>query len=267
MTPLAEMELEERVRDIYRKAMTLLAEADIEFLVGGAYAFEKFTGIARHTKDFDIFLTKEGVARALEVLGHNGYRTELLYPHWLGKAYDGEEFVDLIYGAGNGVAVVDDEWFANSVSGEALGMPARLIPAEEMIWSKAFIMERERFDGADIAHVIHARGPQLNWQRLLDRFKPYPRVLLTHLLLFGFIYPDRKENVPKEVLRQLLSVVETEIAASPPQEKICFGTLLSRGQYLTDIGRWGYADARLQPRGAMSAEDIAYWTAAISTEK
>src|SRR5262249_43850079 len=43
-------------RDFYLRAMRLLDEASIEFLVGGAYAFERYTGIARHTKDFDIFV-------------------------------------------------------------------------------------------------------------------------------------------------------------------------------------------------------------------
>ena len=33
----------------------------------------------------------------------------------------------------------------------------RLIPVEEMIWSKGLIMERERFDGADVTHLIRAR--------------------------------------------------------------------------------------------------------------
>ena len=37
-----------------------------------------------------------------------------------------------------------------------------------------------------------------------------------------------------------------------PPEAVCQGTLLSREQYLIDIDRWGYADARLEPRGPMS---------------
>jgi hypothetical protein len=38
-----------------------------------------------------------------------------------------------------------------------------------MIWSKAFVMERECDDGADIARVPRARGDRLDWQRLLIR--------------------------------------------------------------------------------------------------
>jgi len=39
-----------------------------------------------------------------------------------------------------------------------------------MIWSKAFIMERDRYDGADIAHIIRTCGKGLDWSRLLHRF-------------------------------------------------------------------------------------------------
>src|SRR5262249_14124386 len=59
-------------REFYLRAMRLLDEAGIEFLVGGAYAFERYTGIARHTKDFDIFVHPRDVQRVLETLGAAG---------------------------------------------------------------------------------------------------------------------------------------------------------------------------------------------------
>jgi hypothetical protein len=33
--------------------------------------------------------------------------------------------------------------------------------------------------------------------------------------------------------------------------------------YLIDVLEWGYGDARMQPRGPMSATEIAHWTEAI----
>ena len=71
-------------------------------------------------------------------------------------------------------------------------MIVRLSPAEEMIWSKAFIQERERFDGADVMHLLREIGPSLDWPRLLMRFGDYWRVLLSHLIMFGFVYPDKR---------------------------------------------------------------------------
>ncbi len=98
-------------RDFYLRAMRLLDEAGLEFLVGGAYAFERYTGIARHTKDFDIFVHPRDVDRVLATLSASGCETELPFPHWLGKARCGDDFVDVIFSSGNGVAAVDDEWF------------------------------------------------------------------------------------------------------------------------------------------------------------
>jgi hypothetical protein len=40
----------------YVRVMTRLTEAGIPFLVGGAFALARFTGIERNTKDFDLFV-------------------------------------------------------------------------------------------------------------------------------------------------------------------------------------------------------------------
>src|SRR5437899_2577696 len=85
------------------------------------------------------------------------------------------------------------------VADEVLGVPVRLCPAEEIIWSKAFIMERERYDGNDVAHLLRARGCALDWDRLLRRFDGHWRVLLSHIVLFGFIYPAERAAIPARV--------------------------------------------------------------------
>jgi hypothetical protein len=54
-----------------------------------------------------------------------------------------------------------------------------------------------------------------------------------------------------------------ELDVPTRDSKVCQGTLLSRAQYLVDVDDWGYEDARLAPRGAMSEEQIAEWTLAI----
>src|SRR3954452_4985385 len=100
--------------DFYRHAMAVLDEAGVSFLVGGAYAYARYTGVVRHTKDFDLFLRQADLKRALAALEKAGYSTELTFPHWLGKAYRGNDFVDLIYSSGNGLAKVDERWFENA---------------------------------------------------------------------------------------------------------------------------------------------------------
>jgi hypothetical protein len=244
----------------YRRALTTLGDARVEFLVGGAYAFALYTGIARHTKDFDLFIRPGERDKALAALAGAGYQTEVTYPHWLAKARCGDYFIDLIYSSGNGVAAVDDAWFEHAPTGTVMGEQVRLCAAEELIWSKAFIMERNRYDGADIAHVLRAWGDHLDWQRLLDRFGPNWRVLYSHLILYGFVYPAERERVPAWVMHDLAGRLKAEVGTQPPEERLCQGTLLAAMQYLPDVERWGYRDARLAPRGTMSEDEIAVWT-------
>ena len=248
----------------YRRVMSRLDETGVPFLVGGAYALFRFTSMKRDTKDFDIFVRREDMERAMAALEDTGCHTEFTFPHWLGKAVCGENFVDIIFSSGNAVATVDDEWFAHAPEGEVLGRRARLCPAEEMIWSKAFIMERERFDGADVHHLFLRCGPALDWPRLLRRFGPHWRVLLSHLITFGFVYPGERNTIPTWVMDHLLAGVQRELRAPPRanQERVCCGPLLSRAQYLIDLEQWGYEDARLGPKGCMSDDEVALWTAA-----
>lgn len=247
----------------YRRAMRALIDAGTPFLVGGAYAFERYTGIARHTKDFDIFVKESDCDAVLEVLARLGCRTERTFPHWLAKAHLGDLFIDVIYSAGSGLAVVDDEWFHFAEQGTVLDVPVLLVPAEEMIWSKAFVQERERYDGADVMHLLHSRAEKMDWKRMLRRFGPDWRVLLSYLVLFGFVYPHVRDAVPERVVEALTARLRREGATEPLREKVCRGTLLSRAQYLVDIDEWGCSDARLDPRVAMSEDDIAHWTRAI----
>jgi hypothetical protein len=248
---------------LYGQALCRLVESEIPFLIGGAFALERYTGIVRNTKDLDIFLRPGDVDAALAELGGLGCGTDVPFPHWLAKAFTADGVIDFIFSSGNGVARVDDEWFEHAVDAEILGVPVKLCPAEETIWSKALIMERERYDGADVAHLIRALGPQLDWPRLFRRFGDHWRVLLSHLVLFGFIYPGERWRIPGEVMRELTSRLGAEIHASNHDERLCGGTLLSRAQYLHDLDAWGYRDARLPPTGAMSVDDVARWTAGI----
>jgi hypothetical protein len=253
-------------RDFYQSALRYLQQAEIPFLVGGAYSFARHTGIERHTKDFDIFVREADCERVLKTLAAAGYDVELTFPHWLGKAYSGGNQLDVIFGSGNGIARVDDGWFEHAIEGQVFDTPVLLCPVEETIWSKSFVMERERFDGADVAHLLRGAGRHLDWQRLLDRFGPRWHVLLIHLVLFQFVYPGERDTVPAWVMEELTDRLRAEAASPPPMTNVCQGTLLSRAQYLADVEHWGYEDAR-RAGNFMTEANIELWTDAIATEQ
>jgi len=244
----------------YRSALAYLNAGRVPYLVGGAYAMECVTGIGHRTKDLDLFVHRRDRGRLLTALRHFGCETSSPGPHWLAKAVWHDHVIDVIFGAGNGQIVIDDLWFDKATPAEVFGVPVLLCPVEETIWMKAFIMERERYDGADVAHFLRARAEQMDWDRLLLRFGSDWPVLLSHLILFGYIYPAERRRIPSWVMNKLIERARSD---SEPVVKrpLCRGGLLSRAQYAVDFEDWDYVDARVQPFGRMTPDHAAAWSA------
>jgi hypothetical protein len=260
-----QIEISEQTRSFYQRVLKQLSDCNIPFLVAGGYALRHHIGIERQTKDLDLFIFPHDIERVLSALSDAGFETEFTHSHWLGKAFDGSDFVDIIFSSGNGVCTVDEGFFAHASRGRLFGVEVSWSPVEEIIWSKAFIMERERFDGADVAHLLLAYSDRLDFERLLERFGPHWRVLLAHLILFGFIYPSQQARIPAWLLEALLSRLHHDSTTAPPSDPVCSGTLLSRAQFLADLNQWGYRDGRIAA-GTMDEGQIAAWTEAIQTE-
>jgi hypothetical protein len=244
----------------YADALGVLDASGIPFLVGGTFAYARYTAIDRDTKDLDVFVRPDDVAPTLAAFEAAGYRSELPFPHWLAKVSRDDHVMDVVFSSGNSVTRVDDEWFAHAAESEVLGRRLRLCPPEEMIWSKAFVQERERFDGADVLHLLRETSRGLDWERLLSRFGDHWAVLLAHVVMFRFVYPDQRDSIPSAVVDALVGRF-----ASQRQEaarRVCYGTLLSREQYLFDVQRLGYLDARVPPHGRMTPAEVAIWTEA-----
>ena len=268
LAPSLEEEVLPETAAFYRRALQALVDARIPFLVGGAFAHACYTGIRRSTKDLDLFIMRRDYDRIESLMQAEGWRTDMTYPHWLAKVYAGEDFIDLIFNSGNGLTPVDEGWFRNNPQAEILGVPVTIANMEDGLLSKAFIMERERYDGADVAHLIQANAEHIDWAGLLERFGAHWRVLLAHLSLFGFIYPGERQRVPSWVMDQLMKKLAAENRKPPARDPhVCAGTLLSREQYLHDVERLGYVDGRLTPVSTMTPQDVKVWTDAIPSRQ
>ena len=233
-------------RGAHLLALSALKGAEIPFVVAGAYALHVYTGIYRDTKDLDVFLKREDLPRAMEALAAHSFRTEVEDPVWIAKAHANDEyFADLIFSSGNGVAVVDDLWIDRAHAGVIHGLPILVAPPEDIIWSKAFVNERERFDGTDIAHLVLARGKQMDWEHLVWRFGAYWEVLYAHLVFYNLAYPGQRDHVPDWVWEELTNRAAT-LRNEPDKKYLCRGMLIARGQYRVDVEHWGYRDARFE---------------------
>lgn len=251
--------------DFYSVVLRLLTSTGMPFVVGGAFAMKHYAGLTRGTKDLDVFLRESDLDYALAKLESAGIVTERTFPHWLAKGYLGDDFVDLIHNSANGLCPVDDGWFANAPRITLFDVAARLCPIEEVIWTKSFVMERERFDGADVCHLIAAQRKPIDWKHLLARYGDNWPVLYGHLVFFGFVYPRERDKVPKWVMDELEERARAHRSAE--DVSVCRGTLLSREQYLVDVNERGYADARLAPWGSVAKSSLDIWTDAIGKNK
>ncbi|MET0400553.1 MAG: hypothetical protein ABW277_27430 [Longimicrobiaceae bacterium] len=231
-------------REIYKRALRTLNEAGVPYVVAGAYAIYEHTGIYRKTTDLDLFVEPSQVVPAMEALRAAGFRTKLAQSHWLAKAIDDPFFVDIIYGMGNGLALIDPDWYRHSTPAILAATPVRVAPAEELIWHRLFINERHRQDMADIAHLILCVGDTLDWQRLVDKTGPHWPLLLAQLQMFYYVYPGYRSRVPDWVLANLLERARAETGHELPSETATRGTLISRFSFAIDVNEWGFRDLR-----------------------
>jgi hypothetical protein len=234
----------EEEREKYKRALGALNRGGIPYVVTGAYAIYEHTGIYRETKDLDVFVEPDWVVRAMRVLKAEGFKTRLEQAHWLAKAKLGEHFLDIIYGMGNGLALVDHDWYEYSTPAILAANPVRVAPVEELIWHRLFINERHRQDMADIAHLILSRGDRVDWQRLLDKTAGDWPLLLSQLQMFGYVYPEAADRVPPWVLETLLDRAREEAVRPRSGEMITRGTLVSRFSFAIDVNEWGFRDLR-----------------------
>jgi hypothetical protein len=233
--------LPERQQALFQEVLTLFEENKIAYAVSGAFALREHTGIYRDTKDLDLFLTAETAVTAMECLHKRGFLCEVCDPVWLFKTHRDDFFVDLITGMSNAALVVEPSWIDRSKPAVVHGVPTRVLAPEELLASKLFVTRRERFDGADIAHVIYGTDGNLDWQRLLYLAGDNWEMLLWALVLFRYCYPAQTQYVPQTVWRSLLARFQEAVSRPDPAARFR-GSLIDPKMFAIDVNEWGLDD-------------------------
>lgn len=229
-----------RVEEAYRKAIARLTKSHIPFLVGGAYAMWEYGDIVRDTKDLDIFCTPHDYPLILSILKQEKFSISITDPSWLAKALKKKIQIDIIFGAGNRLHAVEESWYKRSQTVEVLGFKVHLLPVEEMILLKLFVRERDRYDGADINHIIRKYWDRINWHDLLARLDLHWELLFSALLEFRFVYPSERDKIPLWLLKEMITRVRQQFSMPEPKERVCRGVFLAHTQYRVDLAEWGY---------------------------
>jgi hypothetical protein len=223
---------------LFREVLASFEELGLPYAVAGAFALQKHTGIFRSTKDLDIFLTAESAGIALRELKGKGFQCEVCDPVWLAKVHRDEYFVDLITGMSNGAITVDQTWIERAHPANVLGVRTQILAPEEVLASKLFVTRRERFDGADIAHIIYALKGDLDWDRILKLAGDHWELVLWNLMLFRYVFPAHIEFIPRTVWSDLLKRVAEQDRAPSKNAKFR-GSLVDDAMFAIDVEEWG----------------------------
>ncbi|MFW5810327.1 MAG: nucleotidyltransferase [Thermodesulfobacteriota bacterium] len=225
--------------EAFARWLEILNAIEIPFVISGALAIYAYTGIWRNTKDLDVFLKPSGLKPALDAISAAGYKTEIRDRRWLAKVFHRSYFMDLIFGLSNNMITMTDEWFENSRTMNLLGVQVPLIGLENLIASKCYIARGDRFDGADIVHLILASKGRLEWNYISHLLKDDPYILLWHLTLFGYVYPGHADYLPMDMMKNLFNQMTQEMETEENPKRFR-GTLLDPLKFRVDCERWGY---------------------------
>jgi len=223
---------------LFEEVLTVLEEKHVPYAVSGAFALRQHTGICRFTKDLDLFMTAETSKEAFTHLRERGFECEVCDPVWLAKARKDEFFVDLITGMSNGVIFVEDSWIERARPAVVHGVKTRVLAPEELVASKLFVAKRERFDGADIAHVIYGTYKAFDWKRELELVGENWEILFWSLVLFRYAYPAQTHYVPAEVWQELLGKFQRAVTMRDSKARFR-GSLVDENMFAIDLNEWG----------------------------
>lgn len=187
--------------------MEALRSAGVRFMLGGGFALAAFTGRWRDTKDIDLYIRPGDRDRAVAALadaGFKDYYPVLAYDRkWIYRSTRGDMIVDLIWGMANQRAQVDDSWFERAGTIKLRDQRLHILPPEEFMWCKLYILQRDHCDWTDVFNLLYARGPSLDWDHLISRLEEDTPLLRALLNVYGWLCPKYVLKLPRNLWRWL----------------------------------------------------------------
>jgi hypothetical protein len=98
---------------------------------------------------------------------------------------------------------VDQRWISAGPEVRLRGEPIRAIPIEDLIWSKLYVMQRERCDWGDVLNLIDAQAGTIAWDQLIDRMGDDAPLLAGVLSIYAWLAPAQAAGIPSRVWDRL----------------------------------------------------------------
>jgi hypothetical protein len=191
----------------YRDAIHALRQAGIRFLLGGGFALATYIGRWRNTKDIDFYIMEEDRDKAVEALARAGFEdyfsTRPYDRKWIYRNTRDGLIVDIIWAMANQRAHTDETWFERAPAATVRGEALAVVPMEEFLWCKLYIMQRDHCDWTDVFNLIYAVGAELNWAHLLTRLDEDWPLLKGVLTVYGWLCPSQARKLPRSLVKKL----------------------------------------------------------------
>ena len=190
---------------VYSPVIEAVQSAGIACALGGAFALATYTGNWRNTKDLDLYIVERDIPATIEILTAAGlsdyYDVEPYDRGWIYRAHNNGTIVDAIWGMPNRRAVCTPDWLTSGPEIAVRDKRLRVIPPEELIFAKIFVMQRPRCDWPDIINIIYGAGPAIDWDHLLCLLGPDVPLLRSILSTFAWLAPGRARELGSEIWR------------------------------------------------------------------
>src|SRR4029434_5394791 len=131
----------DELTEVLGTAVGALDQHGIAHLLIGGQA-SALLGRPRCSSDIDLLVTPEDASPALDALARAGLTVERINPHWLFKAFSRDVLVDLIFKV-RGDIYLDAEMLRRSTLRRFRGLSVRVVPAEDLIVTKAITHDEE----------------------------------------------------------------------------------------------------------------------------
>lgn len=206
---------------VYKCVLDELCAADVPFALGGGLALGVYTHRFRRSKDIDLYVMPKYREQVIEMVSRCGledyFSVKEYVRHWIYRSYKDDAIVDVIWAMANHRAEVDARWIWGGPSVAMFGQEFRVIPVEELIWSKLYVLQRDRCDWPDIVNLLNARAATLDWDHLIERAAEDGPLLKGVLSVFSWVCPDSARAVPKRIWDKL--GLSPAVSEEPPENR------------------------------------------------
>lgn len=192
---------------VYQPLLADALDHGLEFAVGGGIAFSHYARRWRNTKDLDLYVYPKDRALFIELVTRHGfvdlYETASYDRTWIYRSQKPPVIIDIMWEMANHRTQNDTGWLARGDVVLVRGIPLRMLPPEELLWAKLYVLQRDRSDWTDLLNVIYGSGGRIDWDYLLRRVRPDERLIGALLNIYAWLCPGAARELNPELWQKL----------------------------------------------------------------